>query len=417
MTLRVTIGAAAALALAACALIEGDLSSLDEATSSEAASGTSAVACMPSNLGVDPDRVCRLSAADVTEDDARTALGDEMLAFVHDGSTMTVFTRYEGEGQAQLCCTVSSFMDRIGETDLWAIRLHFAELDRGMLTFLPPAVMRGQIEPGDFVAWRGPDAPAAPAIVPVGELQGQVVDRTLWSERLQETRRLTVYLPPGHDPAGRYPALFRVDGPGELGMIEALIASGAIPPIVVVGMPPGPRGIVEDRSELAASLTQDLRSADYLPRYNDRGGERFDAHLRFVADEVVAMAVAEYAVSPDAADHIVHGSSSGGMFALEAGLRRPDAFGTALPMSVGWMVVTPEHAEAALRAANGRPARFLMNAGLYEPGFLAQTNANAETLTAAGFDVQFESVAAGHATDQWEHMLARNLVEVLGPKG
>jgi enterochelin esterase-like enzyme len=83
-------------------------------------------------------------------------------------------------------------------------------------------------------------------------------------------------------------------------------------------------------------------------------------------------------------------------------------------MSSGWGPVTAEQAEEAFRTANDRPSRFLMNGGLYEPGFHHTTRRSADALRAAGFDARYEAVAAGHAADQWDAMLARDLVEVLG---
>lgn len=47
-----------------------------------------------------------------------------------------------------------------------------------------------------------------------------------------------------------------------------------------------------------------------------------------------------------------------------------------------------------------------MSAGMYETTFWRTTRARAEELRAAGYDVTFRSIAAGHARDQRSVTLA-----------
>src|SRR5262249_17343407 len=154
-----------------------------------------------------------------------------------------------------------------------------------------------------------------------------------------ETRRLAIYLPPGHRTDGDYPALFMADGSDgavqyDARIIEPLIRSGALPPLIIVGASSGQDGIVEDRSALGPNI----RTLDYVPNF---GGDtvRFPAHMRFFSEELVAFAVREYGVTTDARRRVVQGKSNGGVFAFWAAYQHPEAFGNAIASSLAGRTV------------------------------------------------------------------------------
>ena len=97
-------------------------------------------------------------------------------------------------------------MTRIGETNLFVARFRLSRLDEAQFSLIPPAWFTGirTFTDEDIIHWSGPNAPARPARV--ATLRGERFERTLWSEHLQETRRLYIYLPPGHDRSRTYPA-------------------------------------------------------------------------------------------------------------------------------------------------------------------------------------------------------------------
>ncbi|MGH6949700.1 MAG: alpha/beta hydrolase [Vitreimonas sp.] len=345
--------------------------------------------------------VCRESVSDVDEAAARAALGDRELAILRDGDRFTVFARTP-QPETRLCCSLQGPMTRIGETDLFVARYRLADLDRATLSFIPPAWLAdGRNFPWeDIVRWRGLQAPPAPASVE--ELRGERFERTLWSEHLQETRRIFFYLPPGHDRAQTYPALFMADGAGVMTaalLVERMIDDGLIPPIVLVGAGSGAEAIVEDRSSLGIA---DLRGADYLPGF-DGGGDRFEQHLRFFSEELVAHAMREFGVTSDPQRRAVTGFSNGGSFAVFAALRRPDVFGVSIPLSPGWRRLTEEDFVQPARA------RFFISGGLYEIARQRSAGTYAEALRAHGYEVALEIPAAGHFQDQEDLMIERFL--------
>ena len=344
---------------------------------------------------------CRESVSDVGEGAARTALGERDLAILRDGDRLTVFARAPLT-ETSICCSLQGPMTRIGETDLFVVRYRLADLDRATLALIPPAWRADgrNFSWEDMPRWRGPQAPPTPGRVE--QLRGERFERQLWSEHLQETRRIFIYLPPGHDRSQTYPVVFMADGAGVMMqalMIERMIDEGLIPPIVLVGAGSGAGAIVEDRSNLGIS---DLRAADYLPGFTG-GGDRFERHLRFFSEELVAYAEREFGVTSDPQRRAVTGFSNGGSFAVFAALRRPDVFGVSIPLSASWRRLTEDDFAQPMRA------RFFMSAGLYELTRQRRASAYAEALRAHGYEVALEIPATGHFRDQEDLMLERFL--------
>lgn len=345
--------------------------------------------------------ICVESVADIDETAARAALNDDEFAFRRDGAQLTFFARVAAES-ADLCCSLQGPMTRIGETDLFVVRYRLARLDDAALTFFPPSwlVSGRSFRREDAYRWFGPRAAQPPPVVE--ELRGERFERTLWSEHLQETRRIFFYLPPGYERSRAYPAVFMADGASVMvlaPMFERLISDGKMAPVVFVGAGSGQSSIIEDRSDLGIT---DFRSADYLPGFEERV-PRFEQHMRFFAEELVAYARREFGVSSDPDQRVVTGFSNGGSFSLYAALRRPDVFGVSIPLSPAWRSSTEEDFSPGARA------RFLMAAGLYEVGRHRRASQHAEMLRARGYDVTMETPAMGHDRDQEAAMLARFL--------
>jgi enterochelin esterase-like enzyme len=296
--------------------------------------------------------------------------------------------------------TLRGGFERLGSSPFAAVRFRLADIDSALVSiFLLDSESVSQPP-----VWRGPDAPPAPQ--PKRELSGRVFDRTLRSEALEETRRLTIYLPPGHRSGGDHAAVFLADG-GSVNyyayLVEPLIDQGALPPLVMIGANSGQEGIVEDRS----SLGGDIRGLDYLPGFQG-DAERFPRHMRFFSEELTALAVREYGVTRDPARRVVAGQSNGGAFAFWAAYQHPDVFGNAIVSSQAYRPVE----DIALTPTR---ARFYMNAGLYEQPMLRTTRRTAAALRAHGFEVVFDELPAGHAPDQTEVMLLDRLQRIFSP--
>lgn len=332
--------------------------------------------------------VCVLGIDDLAPETIDARLGVESFRFDVEGDIITMLAR-SAEDEVYVCCSLQLEMSRVGDSGLWAARRRLGGIEAAVLSLTSEL---GQFD--DFKTWRGPDAPPRPAETELGKWAGQILERELVSNSLGETRRLSIYLPPGYSRDRVWPALFLADG-GAVefgGLVEKMIAAGEIRPIVIISAESGERGVV---GEPPTHYGRDLRAAEYLPGLSG-SGDRFDRHMDFFARELVDFAVAEFNVSTRREDRAVAGKSNGGVLALWAGVLHPEMFATAIPMSAGYMSPKPEDLDR-----EGERAAFHLSAGRYETPFIRTAERTEAMLRAAGFEVTASYFAAGHFHDLW----------------
>jgi len=325
--------------------------------------------------------------------EAESMLGSRPIAISRDGDILTIVARSHA-GPARICCSLQATLGAIGP-DLYGNRFLLQGLDSGILRLMLSSIEGSRLE------YRGPHAPIQPARAK--DLAGSLKERTVWSAHLREARKVTIYLPPSHSAGRSYPLLVLADGQwlrSYAKFLDPLILAGQLPGLVMVGVHSGSAAVI---GGAPPDLPRDLRGLEYLP---EEAPERFAAHLRFVADEIVPMAVAELSADPAAAGRIVFGASNGGAFAVNAALRRPDIFGAAIALSFGRRPVVEQTAPP-----NG--ARFYLSAGLYEPAFRFSTIWSADALRSAGYVVWHEEAPGGHDQSVWEPQLVAFLQAAL----
>ena len=353
-------------------------------------------------------RQCRVDPPELSRNDAETHLSDTNLAYEIAGSTIFSLYARAADAAPRLCCSIqgSDIWTRIEGSDLLGAQFRLEDLNQTILSLM----LLGDNE-ANF-DYRGPDAPEKPRFygLNVENLEGQTFDRQLYSPELGETRKLAIYLPPGHTPEKDWPVLFFADGISvsyTARLIEPLIVAGDMAPVVIVGLLSGQGGIVEDRSDVPVKT--DLRNADYLPRFDESAPERFDQHMRFVTDTVRPWAETSFGAGRNDQRRGVTGKSSGGTFALYAGYLNPDLFDVAIPQSPG---------SGTLFDADPAPANaaeFWISGGTLEIPFIKSARASASSLSDAGYSVHFQTYFAGHAPDQWDQGLADTLPKAFPP--
>lgn len=140
----------------------------------------------------------------------------------------------------------------------------------------------------------------------------------VWSETLQEERRLLIQLPPHYAQTGRsYPVLYLLDAESQFqhsaSILQFLADAERMPEVIVVGI---------TNTQRVRDLTPVTRDPELLAedRGEMGGAEPF---LKFLVDELAPWVNTRYRTQPY---NILVGHSLGGLFAVQALLTRPEAF-------------------------------------------------------------------------------------------
>lgn len=249
-------------------------------------------------------------------------------------------------------------------------------------------------------------------------------------------RPVEIWLPPGYNPARRYPVIYMHDGQNlfepekafigiDWGIDEALTAlmenHGYAGALVVGVWNSGPTRWNDYMPQKPLSLPAVRAVADqYADRFS--GPALADAYLRFLVQTLKPWVDAHYATHPGRAHTAVMGSSMGGLISLYALTEYPDVFGAAGCVSTHW----PAGGEAlvdyfgrALPAPGAHRLYFDFGTAdldaLYEP-FQQRMDAH---LLAAGYTpgrdwVTRKFPGAGHSETAWRARAADILQFVLG---
>lgn len=185
---------------------------------------------------------------------------------------------------------------------------------------------------------------------------------SLRSTALGAMRRYFVATPPGYEQGGGpYPVLVLLDASdtpqwvAALANVRFLASRGAVPPLIVVGIPNGP-----DR-------TRDLTppaTGSFATQFPTAGGA--DRFLDFITGEVLPAVRARHRAAPAT---ILAGHSFGGLLGLHAAATRPDAFAAIVAMSPSLQyndstLIVPYADAVARRRA---PLRLFVSRGRFEP--------------------------------------------------
>jgi enterochelin esterase-like enzyme len=264
-----------------------------------------------------------------------------------------------------------------------------------------------------------PAAAPQPWVAPrPGVPPGTLEHARLASAILGNERDVTVYTPPGYDPAGApYPLVILFDRGAYLAevptptILDNLLAAARLPAPVAV---------------LVGNPDQATRNRE-LPCHAP--------FVRFLTEELLPWVRGRYRVTDDPARTVVGGSSFGGLAVAFAALERPDVFGNVLSQSGSYFWKPEADAEwewLPRRYAERErlPVRFYLDVGLLEddyagparpPGHPGQLGANRHLRTllrAKGYPVHYAEFCGGHDYLCWRGTLADGLLALLGrPNG
>lgn len=362
----------------------------------------------------EPYGACRLPPG-LSAKDIAAQLGAKDVAWWREGDQFVVVARRDTD-QAYLCCAARGRMDRV-DGDLWALRLRVVDLDR--------ATIEVSVRPSldkSFDIYRGPAA--LPALAEAKEIHGRLHADVIKSAYLDGRRAVLVYTPPGAAPGKHLPVVYMADGNLRLalpGTFDPLIASGKLPPMILVLIWPGN----------SHKPSEDRRAEEYLPGWPE-GTSWFLKHESFVTKELLPYVEKTYGASSDARDRVVTGFSSGAAWAISMGLRHPDIFPNVIAQSLVWSDAAPranwqlaqalEHGDpfATVSTSIGSDAflkdldtstttRFYLTAGTLEPAFYDGTRRFADKARDAGHAALLETTVGGHTSSAWTPMLVHGL--------
>lgn len=145
---------------------------------------------------------------------------------------------------------------------------------------------------------------------------------SLHSEIMGEERPIMIYTPNGYEQSSvDYPVVYLLDGDGHLlhtaGIAQFLSGQGKMPEVIIVALP---------NTDRTRDLTPEMSSPN--DNFPTAGGA--DTFLSFIADELVPYIESNYRTAPY---RILIGHSFGGIFSVNALLKKPELFNAHISIS------------------------------------------------------------------------------------
>lgn len=177
----------------------------------------------------------------------RGRLGDSDLAAWAEDGVLHVLWRGEADRVILGGGVQGPMWPAVGADGLWEASWRVRRLDEAVITVMV-LPLRGTEAPSgrpvtEFMTWRGPCSPPVPAAD--GPLAGEVREHVVDSAALRGPRAVSVYVPPGGLRGAPLPGCVLADGQSAARfarVLEPAIASGAAPPVLLVGVHSGSGG-------------------------------------------------------------------------------------------------------------------------------------------------------------------------------
>ena len=367
------------------------------------------------------NRLRRRTGIDGTAVDAFLALHDVPLV---EGRFCTFMYRGEAE-EVRLAVRIIGLPDRlpmhrVAETDLWYVILEAPEGSRieyqlevrrdgrfechddplnPRFSYSPVGVTSVCFGPGYVTPdWTAAD-PAAPP--------GRLTDVMVQSRALGRDCPVTLYLPAGFRPTGRYPLLIVHDG----GDFLRYAAAGTVLDNLI------------HRGHMAETVVAFLYPGERLVEYANSA-----AHAEFVTRELLPFLECEFPLATEPSARCLLGSSFGAVASLSTACRYPDMYGSLVLMS-GSFVFTSNGAphggdpvfDPVVQFVNHyrrHPVkvadRLFVSCGAFEPLVIRQ-RPMLETFRSVGMDVRYVEANDGHTWVNWRDRLCDALSYVDPP--
>ncbi len=300
-----------------------------------------------------------------------------------DGELLTIFVESDSD-DIILLGGIGAGLKRIPNTKYLASQSKMMSWEE---TFFTYAFAKKGEPSSKAETYYGPRAPKKPERVTV--LKGKFVKTSIESKFLGEPRKLYVYLPPSGSKGAKTVYLADGDCHSYAEVLEPLMLSKRIQPLVLVGMASGTYKGAKDKYE----FEKDFRAKEYLLIFD---ADRFELHAKFVEEEVIPFAEKEYGVAKGAASRAVHGYSNGGAFAYSITLIRPGLFAHAFPCSVA--AIDPK--ELGTATPKNTTTKYIFSVGRLEP-FFKNTDSASSAVKKLGAQTEVVLYNSGHDIEMW----------------
>ena len=223
---------------------------------------------------------------------------------------------------------------------------------------------------------------------------GIVHDTTFFSHKLNNTRPVKIYLPPGYTDRKQYPVIVFHDGiefvtlANMTNILDYLIAHYEIEPVVGVFVPPVDRG------------------SEYY-------GLKKAAYTTFIVNELMPVIDHKFSTSKDPRRRATFGISAGGNIALYLGMKHPESFGKIAAQSSS---VQPEISEKYKKSAKMNLELYL-DLGKYDlPALIPMVDNLIRILRDKNYVFQFKQWHEGHSWGNWEGHVRLALLQFFPPE-
>jgi enterochelin esterase-like enzyme len=323
---------------------------------------------------------------------------DSTAHFLYRGSASSVAIA----GDANNWSGSAGAMQRLSSTDLWYLTEHHepdARLDykiiadgNWMLDPRNPRAVVGGFGPNSELVM--PKYVDPPEIVFTADIpHGTLIDTTLASVALGNSRRVRIYLPAEYEQSSnRYPVALFHDGFDYLNLGQAnnvldyLIARKAIPPVIAVFVPP-------------------------VDRATEYTGSRMPEFSLFIIDDVIGYVDRRFRTQTAPSARATIGASNGGNISFYLSGMHSDVFGLVAAQSSNILPVVADRFAQSPRL----PLKIHLDVGTYDiPVITAMARAFAPTLALKGYEHVYREYHEGHSWGNWRAHLDDALIFLFG---
>ncbi|MBU8906884.1 alpha/beta hydrolase [Desertibacillus haloalkaliphilus] len=236
-------------------------------------------------------------------------------------------------------------------------------------------------------------------------LHGSIIEKTITSTELEDTRELLIYLPPNYSPLYTYDLLIAQDGSDyfQLGRLarqaDELISENLIKDLIIVGVP---YRSVKERSEL------------YHP-----SGRKHEAFIRFLTTELVPYLDDHYQTHQLASGRTLMGDSLAATVSLQAAFAYPNTFGQVILQSP----YVNDHVLTSVKAFGqphilkvyhviGKEETVVKTTDGKTKDFLTPNRELSKVMKERGFDIFYDEFNGDHTWKYWQPDLRRALLQM-----